>query len=254
MFRAGSLRTAWLPEGLATGLFLAALLVLAWAVLFRTASGAESYLCRADTAALPALLGMWVVMMIAMMTPSASPMILSYARAVARHDRSPGRLGLVAAFAGIYFAVWAAFGILGAMAEWALAEAGIGGDGKLSDPLFAGALIVIAGLYQWSAVKAECLARCHAPLAFSHGRFRPGLRGAVTLGINHSIACLGCCWLLMLLAFVGGSMHLGWMLALTLFVAMEKVFGARTASLRLSALVLLSAGTAYMLTSPLLHP
>jgi predicted metal-binding membrane protein len=156
---------------------------------------------------------------------------------------------LVAAFAGFYLIVWSVFGALAASAEWLLSNAGYVQDGKLSDPFIAGALIVIAGLYQWTAVKAVCLAQCHAPMDFVLERYRRGFRGAAKLGLEHSRACVGCCWLLMLLAFVGGSMHLGWMVVLTVFVAMERLLGARTSVLRLSAIVLLGVGVAQMLTS-----
>ncbi len=108
---------------------------------------------------------------------------------------------------------------------------------------------MIAGLYQWSAVKAVCLAHCHVPSEFLRQRYAAGVRGALKLGFGHSMACVGCCWVLMLLAWIGGTMNLAWMVVLTLFVALEKLLGTRAAVLRLSALVLLGAGIVQMVAS-----
>lgn len=242
------------PEGWAAGLVLAAMLFLAWAFLFRLGGGAGITICRAGDIGFPSLAAMWVLMMAAMMTPSAIPMVLAYARAASRFEARAIRLGLVAIFAGLYLLVWGAFGVLGAVAEWSLSGAGVVKDGKLSDPLFAGTLIAAAGLYQWTALKAVCLSHCHAPSAFVPSRYVRGWRGAVTQGLAHSAACIGCCWLLMLLAFVGGTMHLGWMAALTVFVAAEKLLGARANAAWLSAPVLIGVGVAQMLSSALATP
>lgn len=249
LFRAGSARAALPPEGLAAGVLLTVLVVLAWALLFRMDAANEIFVCRVSPTGFTALGAMWVVMMVAMMTPSALPMILSYAQVAARHEPSAARLGLVGVFAGLYFLVWSVFALLGAAAQWGLSEKGLLQDGKLSEPLLAGALVLIAGLYQLTAVKAVCLRHCHAPSAFLAGRYRPGFRGAARLGLEHAMACVGCCWLLMLLAFAGSSMHLGWMVALTLFVAIEKLVGARGSALRFSAILLIGAGAAHILTS-----
>lgn len=235
-------------EGWIVGLCLASLLLLAWAFVFRMAQPSVIAFCSTASIGLPLLILMWAAMMVAMMSPSALPMMLAYARIVARSEPGASRLGLIAVFVLLYFFVWSAFGALAALAEWRLDQAGIIQAGSLAEPLYAGALLVVAGLYQWSAVKEECLARCHAPDEFIEERYRPGFAGAIRLGIAHSVACIGCCFMLMLLAFVGGSMHLGWMLALTVFVALEKLIGARVSLLRLSALVLLTAGVALMLS------
>jgi predicted metal-binding membrane protein len=216
--------------------------MLAWAWLFRMGAANDIFSCRVGTVTLPAVAAMWAVMMIAMMIPSALPMILAYTQVTSRVERPPIRLGLVALFVSIYLIVWGAFGAAAGGAEWLLSQNGVIRDGQITDPGYAGALLLIAGLYQWSAVKSVCLSRCHEPASFLRRRYRGGYAGTVKLGLEHSIACMGCCWALMLLAFVGGAMNLGWMVVLTLVVALEKLIGARAAFLRLSALALLLAG------------
>jgi predicted metal-binding membrane protein len=206
-------------------------------------------ICRGASAGFFASAGMWVVMMVAMMIPSAIPMILTYAQLVGRREPRSSQLGLVAAFAGVYLVAWSAFGVAAAAAEWLLVGKGVVRDGQLVSALYAGALLVVAGLYQWSAVKARCLSRCSSPLTFLLERYRGGYRGAITLGLTHSLLCAGCCWLLMLLAFVGGAMNLAWMVVLTLLVAAEKMLRAETVIVHGAALALLGAGTVLMLGS-----
>ena len=242
MLRTASQRTSLPLEGWAAGIFLLALSALAWAWLFRMGAAGDIFLCRVQTVTLPAVAAMWAVMMIAMMIPSALPMILAHAQVTTRVERPPIRLGVVALFVAIYVIVWSVFGAATGGAEWLLSRSGFIRDGQIADPRYAGALLLIAGLYQWSAVKSVCLSHCHEPMSFLRRRYRGGYAGAVKLGLEHSTACIGCFWALMLLAFVGGAMNLGWMVALTLFVALEKLIGTRVVFLRLSALGLLLAG------------
>jgi predicted metal-binding membrane protein len=220
------------------------MLFAAWAWLLRLGADASA-ICGASTAG-PAIL-MWIVMMVAMMTPSALPMMLTFARATSGVTPGAERLALSTLFIGVYVAVWAAFGAAAGTAEWLLSRHGDIQPGKAIHPYAAAALLIAAGLYQWSAVKGVCLAKCHARLDFVTERYRGGYAAALQLGFTHSIACLGCCFLLMLLAWVGGSMNLAWMAALTVFVAVEKLLGAQPAVLRLSALALLGAGAAMLL-------
>ena len=251
MLRTAPQRTSLPLEGWAAGIFLLALSAFAWAWLFRMGAAGDNFLCRVQTVTLPAVAAMWAVMMIAMMIPSALPMILAHAQVTTRVERPPIRLGVVALFVAIYVIVWSVFGAATGGAEWLLSQSGFIRDGQIADPRYAGALLLIAGLYQWSAVKSVCLSRCHEPMSFLRRRYRGGYAGAVKLGLEHSTACIGCCWAFMLLAFVGGAMNLGWMVVLTLFVALEKLIGTRVVFLRLSALGLLLAGTIEMTRSML---
>jgi predicted metal-binding membrane protein len=223
------------------------MLCVSWAWLYRMDALGQLLICRSTVAGFSASASMWAVMMVAMMIPSALPMILTYSQLVARREPRSSQLGLVAVFAGVYLVAWGAFGVAAATAEWLLRGEGVIRDGQLVSPLYAGALLVVAGLYQWSAVKAHCLSRCRSPLSFLLGRYRGGYRGAVALGLSHSALCAGCCGLLMLLAFVGGAMNLAWMVVLTLFVAAEKMLRAEAVVMRAAALALLGAGTLLVL-------
>jgi predicted metal-binding membrane protein len=174
---------------------------------------------------------MWWVMMIAMMSPSAAPAILLYAR-VHRHalaqGQDQGQLAPTGAFAAGYLLVWLSFSMLAAALYWAFERAGLVSTmtmGSQSRWLSAGVLIA-AGLYQLSSFKNLCLSHCRAPAAFLSSHWRPGGLGAVCLGVLHGAYCVGCCWLLMALLFVGGVMNLIWIAALTLLVLIEKAFPA----------------------------
>lgn len=173
---------------------------------------------------LSAAFAMWALMMVAMMLPSASPMILIYAR-VARHNFGAAASSGITLFALSYVLVWSVFSLAAAFAQALLVHSGVVhsmrlqlGDGRL-----AGALLIAAGLYQLTPLKAACLDKCRSPLAFLSRGIRPGAAGALRLGIAHGLYCLGCCWVLMLLLFVGGVMNLAWVAGLALLVAAEKL-------------------------------
>lgn len=193
------------------------------------------------------MLVMWWVMMIAMMIPSAAPMILLYAR-VFRHGQSRGQISeaLVptAAFAGGYLFIWLAFSMAATALQFALERAGlVHGMWMWSmDRWLTAGLLVAAGLFQLTPLKAACLAHCRSPAAFLAQHLRPGRGGAFRLGIIHGGYCLGCCWALMLLLFAAGIMNLVWIAGLAALVLIEKLapFGARLSPV--IAGVLLSAG------------
>ena len=212
-------------SGLIAAAALAAAILFAWAwLLTMWHGGMDAMHVEPWSAAylLPAFL-MWSLMMVAMMLPSAAPTILLHASI----DRAapPQRLWHIAAAALGYVAMWTAFSALAAVAQAALVDAGLVGAMRLSlgDPTIAAALLVAAGLYQLSAAKAACLDQCRSPVQFVMRYRSPGARGAVRLGLAHGLYCLGCCWALMLLLFVGGVMNLAWVAALALIVALEKL-------------------------------
>ncbi len=168
---------------------------------------------------------MWLLMMIAMMLPSASPMILLYGR-LARGARAQGAaMAPTAIFAGVYLAVWGGFSALAALAQWLLVRSGVISELSLAigDRRVGGALLVAAGLYQATPVKRACLDSCRSPLSVLMRLWRPGWAGAARLGFAHGVYCLGCCALLMSLLFVFGVMNLIWVAALALFVLIEKL-------------------------------
>ena len=163
---------------------------------------------------------MWSVMMAAMMLPTTMPMV-SVFRTL---NKSRGEAGRTAAFVAGYLALWTAFGAAATAAQWALQTSGLLSPMIVSlSPVLSGALLAVAGVFQFTPLKQACLRACRAPLGFLLTDWRDGLWGAARIGIRHGLYCLGCCWALMALLFVGGAMNLLWIGALTLLVAMEKL-------------------------------
>lgn len=167
-----------------------------------------------------AVLVMWAVMMAAMMLPSALPMILMFAQLSERRaEAARGR-----AFVGAYLAVWLAFSAAATAAQWCLQAVGWVDPMIVSaSPWLTGALLLIAGAYQFSPLKRVCLSHCRTPAGFLMGEWRAGVGGAFRMGWRHGVMCLGCCWALMALLFVGGAMNLAWVAALSIAVAVEKL-------------------------------
>jgi len=170
---------------------------------------------------------MWGAMMVAMMTPSAAPAILLYAR-VHRHAAAQDRARGVAPsslFAAGYLLVWLAFSVAAAVAQWALQGAGLVSPAMMSSESrwLSGGLLIAAGLYQLSPLQAVCLSHCRSPAEFLSRQWRPGRLGALRLGVLHGAYCVGCCWALMLLLFVGGVMNLAWIAGLTVVVLAQKL-------------------------------
>ncbi len=168
---------------------------------------------------------MWLLMMIAMMLPSAAPMVLIYGQ-LARGARAKGAsMAPTAIFASAYLAIWAGFSALAALAQWLLLLSGAISQMSLAfgNQRIGGALLIAAGLYQATPLKRACLESCRSPMSFLMRLWRPGWAGALRLGLAHGIYCLGCCALLMALLFVFGVMNLIWVAALALFVLAEKV-------------------------------
>jgi predicted metal-binding membrane protein len=192
---------------------------------------------------------MWAVMMIGMMTPSAAPMILLYAR-VGRQARAEAKpfAGTVW-FAGGYLLAWAGFAAFATIAQAALASASLLTPmlKTASNPL-AGVVLIAAGLYQWTPFKNACLFACQLPFAFlsRHGGFKRDPLGSLALGFRHGLYCVGCCWALMGLLFVVGIMNVLWIAGLSILILLEKsVPGGRFPS-RAMGLVLIVAGAIFL--------
>jgi predicted metal-binding membrane protein len=122
-------------------------------------------------------------------------------------------------FVAGYLALWLAFSILAAFMQTMIASRAM----TLRNPALAGAFLIAAGLYQLSPLKSACLRQCRTPAEFLSRHWRPGTRGALRLGMLHGAWCVGCCWMLMALLFVGGVMNLLWVLALAVLVGIEKL-------------------------------
>lgn len=167
---------------------------------------------------------MWAGMMVAMMLPSAMPMILTFAT-VSRNRRQHGRPYVPAAvFVGGYVIVWSLFSIIVAIAQWLLHRAALLSPGMASSSAWLGGLLLLAaGIFQFTSLKHSCLAHCRAPLEFIMAHWREGNAGALRMGLEHGLYCTGCCWALMCLLFVLGVMNIYWIAALTLLVGLEKI-------------------------------
>lgn len=188
---------------------------------------------------------MWWAMMIAMMLPSVLPTVLLNA-ALLRHAGHSGHVsGQSVCFLAGYLAVWAGFSLLATGAQWGLEAAGIVSATMmvLIDSLPGGILLILTGLYQLTPMKRACLTQCRSPIKFLSERRRAGGSGAFAMGAEHGAFCLGCCWVLMALLFFGGIMNLYWIVALTVFVALEKLtpWGERLAQIAGVGLLLAGA-------------
>jgi predicted metal-binding membrane protein len=167
---------------------------------------------------------MWWIMMVAMMLPSAAPMIMLFAR-FNRSQRDKGAPYVpTGVFALGYLWVWAGFSMVAVAAQWGLERSGLLSSMMASTSVALGAVLLIAaGLYQLTPLKYACLKHCRSPLFFISHHWRPGEWGALRMGLEHGAFCAGCCWFLMALLFYGGVMNLFWIIGLALFVLLEKV-------------------------------
>jgi len=180
---------------------------------------------------------MWLLMMVAMMTPSAAPAVLLF------HRVQRGAWQRTIAFVAGYFAAWAVYSLAATVAQVLLIEAGrVDTMGAATSRLTSAVLLAGAAIWQWLPAKAACLEQCRAPAEFLVAHHHPGTLGALRTGIRHGIYCVGCCWALMLLLFVGGVMSLAWVGGITLLVALEKLApGGIWTRLLISAGLLLAA-------------
>lgn len=167
---------------------------------------------------LGALVMMWFLMMVAMMLPSAAPAILLYAKVRAVRSRN-GEVAATWIFLLGYLAIWLAFSVAAATAQQLLTRPST----ARADSALQSAILIAAGLYQMSPIKGACLSLCRSPAQFISRHWRAGAIGAARLGMLHGGYCLGCCWLLMGLLFVGGVMNFAWIAGLTLLVGAEKL-------------------------------
>jgi predicted metal-binding membrane protein len=210
---------------------LATVTAAAWAYLL-LGGGIEMDMGGEQMAMLPAwsptyalsISVMWWVMMVAMMLPTAAPTMLlvtslAWDRLANRNLVPPTAL----LFASGYLLVWCGFSLAATLLQWSLDAAGLLSERMaLANSILASTVLIAAGAYQWTPLKDACLRHCRSPTEFLSRHLRPGLLGAVVTGVRHGLFCLGCCWILMALLFVGGLMSLTWVGAIALFVLVEK--------------------------------
>lgn len=189
------------------------------------------------------IFAMWVVMMVGMMLPSAAPAILLYARILRNSAQASAPVARTYAFMGGYLLAWTGFSALVTALQWLLASTLLLSPMMVSaHSMLSASLLIAAALYQLTPLKQTCLSSCRAPADFLSRHWRPGLGGAVRLGIHHGLYCVGCCWALMLLLFVGGVMSLLWIAAITIYVLAEKLAPYGVQGSRWSGVLLLLMG------------
>ena len=174
------------------------------------------------------MLIMWWVMMIAMMVPSAAPMILLYARARRQTRKSrlqDSTIVPTGAFTSGYLVCWLAFSVIATSLQWTLEQAGLVHSLLMwsTSNTLSGIFLMAAGIYQLTPIKNVCLKHCRSPLHFLMHHWRETSFGVFRMGLEHGSFCVGCCWFLMVLLFVGGTMNLFWIAGLAVFVLIEKV-------------------------------
>ena len=188
------------------------------------------------------MVAMWFVMMVAMMLPSAAPMILT----VARINRSRASAGELTAPTGLfvagYLVVWLGFSIAAAAGQFALQTTALATTDMAVTPTLGGALLIAAGLFQFTHLKQACLAKCRTPVGFVIAHWREGHGGAFVMGAHHGGYCLLCCWALMALLFAFGVMNLLWIAGLAALVLAEKLLPAGQRIAKLTGLPLIGAG------------
>jgi predicted metal-binding membrane protein len=211
---------------------LIAVIIVCWGYLLAGAGmtmpsvgGEETPRRSWDTAYALVMLAMWWVMMIAMMLPSAAPMILVFSKV--NRESTDGSPRAMLAFVAAYIAAWSGFSVLATALQWALDGGGLlSPDMASSNRVFGGALLIVAGVWQLTPLKHACLRHCRSPFYYCLHKWRGGTYGAFRMGFGHGAFCLGCCWVLMALLFYGGVMNIWWILGLSTYVLIEKVVPA----------------------------
>ncbi len=199
------------------------------------------------------MFSMWWLMMIAMMLPSAAPMVLLHASISRRGlKRSPEAaavetgapvIGASIAFIAGYLLMWGLFSISAVGAQWGLETAGLLSPSMMTTNTLLGAgLLLAAGVWQLTPLKTVCLRHCRTPIGFLSAHWRPGTAGAFSMGLRHGVYCLGCCWFLMALLFYAGVMNLVWIIGLALYVLIEKVLPAGVFFGRVTGILLIAWG------------
>jgi predicted metal-binding membrane protein len=198
------------------------------------------------------LLVMWWVMMAAMMLPSSTMMIMTFATVNRRsREREQPSVG-TGFFAAGYLIGWGGFSVAATAAQWGLDRLALMSAMDMTvPPIIGGVLLIAAGLYQFTPLKHACLRHCRSPFNFILNRWREGRAGAVAMGLEHGLYCLGCCWVMMALLFVFGVMNLIWIAALTALVLAEKVLPRGPLIAGISGIAMIGAGGAMLVTAGL---
>ena len=248
------LQRALKRDRLTVGAGLAALTMLVWIHLVRIAADMGMPGSMGEAVAMTRIrpwtgadfalmFWMWLVMMVAMMLPSAAPMILVFAR-VSRKAREEGHpFAPTGAFTAGYLAAWGAFSLVATGLQWALDQAALLSPMMVAtSPALGGTLLIAAGIYQLTPFKDACLKHCRSPIRFITHHWRRGTTGALRMGLEHGFFCICCCWALMGLLFFGGVMNFVWIVGIAVFVLLEKVAPLGAHAGRITGAILALAG------------
>ena len=190
---------------------------------------------------------MWTVMMVAMMVPSAAPMVLAFLGVNKRRQTAGRPFVPVGIFLAGYLAIWTAYSAMATLAQWGLHKAALLSPAMVAtSPALNGCLLIAAGIFQWTPLKRGWLKGCRSPLSFLMSEWRDGKAGAFIMGLRHGSYCVGCCWVLMALLFVAGVMNLLWVAVIALFVLAEKTLPRGELLGRVTGAALMAAGVGLM--------
>ena len=233
---------------LAIGISLGGITLLSWLYLYSMASSMSMPMGAMQIQPWSAhyflmMFLMWAIMMVGMMLPSVAPTVLIYAAIARKATTGNTPIAPTGAFVSGYVVIWIVFSLFATTAQWALDQAALLSPMMVSNSVGLGAvLIVTAGIYQWLPIKDKCLQQCRSPVDFITSHWQKGMTGAFRMGLSHGMFCLGCCWVLMSLLFVGGVMNLLWIAAITLFVLLEKILPLGDAGGRVMGLIMIATG------------
>jgi len=228
------------------------MVALAWAYLFYTARPMPGMDMSAmqmsgfyGVSTVTLLFLMWAVMMVAMMVPSAVPMVQAFLAVQEGRKNSSRQFVPAGVFLWGYIVVWSAFSAAATLAQWGLHKAALLSPMMVAtSPVVSGGLLLAAGVFQWTPLKRACLRGCRSPLSFLMGEWREGTAGAFRMGLRHGAYCVGCCWALMALLFVVGVMNLVWIAVIAIFVMAEKVLPRGELLGHIGGVALVGAGIA----------
>ena len=244
-----------LQRNVILGLLLS-LAAAAWAMLVWQGTGADMGMAMdSPTMGLraPLFLAIWIIMMVAMMFPTAAPMIVAFHKVQASKRQRGEAFVSTWIFVAAYLLVWGLSGI--AAYAGALAAEAVAARTALSPATaarFGGIVLVAAGLYQLTPLKDLCLSKCRTPITFIMTSWRDGAAGALRMGLLHGAYCLGCCWLLFVILFPLGIMNIAAMAVITLLIFAEKTLPWGRAAARVAAVALIAYGSAVVAAPQLL--
>ncbi|HTT47079.1 MAG TPA: DUF2182 domain-containing protein [Pseudolabrys sp.] len=240
---------------------VAALTALGWLALalMYSGMGAVEALCRPlgasawDANGFALVASMWAAMTLAMMLPSAAPMILTYAEIADTAARKGERIVSPFTLAGGYTLVWLGFAALATLVQYGFTRGALLDNGMASaSGLFSGAIFIGAGAYQFSALKHACLKQCQSPFPFFFANWATTPRGVFRLGVKQGLYCLGCCWAMMLVMFAVGVMNVLWMAGLGMVMTLEKIGSGKRLTYAVG-MALIAGGVAFIVSAFAAH-